>query len=83
MRDTQRGLATVEFSLIGLLMIIVFIAVVEFGRMAGCSDFCSPSGSRGIGRVDHRAQERPFGFFLSFGISRIFAFCISQERIRG
>jgi Flp pilus assembly protein TadG len=33
MKKRQQGLATVEFSIIGLLMMIVFFAVFEFGRL--------------------------------------------------
>jgi Flp pilus assembly protein TadG len=47
MNKRQRGLATVEFSIIGLLMMIVLFAVFEFGRLVWMWNTLSEAARRG------------------------------------
>lgn len=47
MKKRQQGLATVEFSIIGLLMMIVFFAVLEFGRLVWMWNTLSEATRRG------------------------------------
>ena len=60
MKKHQQGLATVEFAFIGLLMIIVFFAVIEFGRLLWVWNTLAEAARRGaraavVCPVDHAA----------------------------